>query len=191
MIEELKEHQEWEIINNSDFGLLAQAAPSMKILPRKGSPTPDDMDRLLSLVWKKPAFFLAHPKAIAAFGRECTRRGVPPPTVNIYGNPVITWRGVPIIPTNKLTISDGTDGHEENTTSILLMRVGEKDQGVVGLHQPGIPNEKIPSLSVLFNGVTPDAQRNYLISLYFSCAVLSDDALAILEGVHVSNYHDY
>jgi len=29
-------------------------------------------------VWKQPAFFLTHPEGIAAFGRECTRRGVPP-----------------------------------------------------------------------------------------------------------------
>ena len=28
-------------------------------------------------------FFLAHPQAIAAFGRECTRRGVPPATVTL------------------------------------------------------------------------------------------------------------
>ena len=47
-----------------------------------GAPTPDDLDELLSRVWKEPAFFLAHPRAIAAFGRECTRRGVPPPTVS-------------------------------------------------------------------------------------------------------------
>jgi len=191
MIEELKERQEWEIINNPDYGLLAQVAPSMRMLPRKGSPTPDDMDRLLTMVWKKPAFFLAHPKAIAAFGRECTRRGVPPATVNIFGNPVITWRGVPIVPCNKISISDGRDGREEGTTSILLMRVGEKEQGVIGIHQPGIPNEKLPSLSVLFNGVSADAHRNYLISLYFSCAVLSDDALAVMDSVQVSNYYDY
>ena len=44
-------------------------------------------------VWKKPAFFLAHPKAIAAFERECTWRGVPPVTMNLFGSPVITWRG--------------------------------------------------------------------------------------------------
>jgi hypothetical protein len=50
----------------------------MKIKPRAGAPTPDDLDELIAKVWKEPAFFLAHPRAIAAFGRECTRRGVPP-----------------------------------------------------------------------------------------------------------------
>jgi len=191
MIEEVKERQEWEMINNPDFGLLSQVASHQRILPRKGSPTPDDMDSLLTKVWKKPAFFLAHPRAIAAFGRECTRRGVPPATVNIFGTPVITWRGVPIIPSNKIEISNGNDGRTEGSTSIILMRVGEKEQGVVGLHQPGIPNERVPSLSVLFNGVSDDAHRNYLISLYYSCAVLSDDAIAIMENVQVGNYYDY
>ncbi len=51
---------------------------------RYGAPTPDDLDELLALVWKKPAFFLAHPKAIAAFERECTWRGVPPVTMSLF-----------------------------------------------------------------------------------------------------------
>ncbi len=191
MIEELKEQQEYEIINNPNFGLLAQASSSMRIQPRKGSPTPDDMDQLLSLVWKKPAFFLAHPKAIAAFGRECTRRGVPPPTINLFGSPVLTWRGVPLIPCNKLLVGDGTNGQPAGTTNILLMRVGEKEQGVIGLHQPGIPWEKAPSLSVRFNGVSPEAQVTYLMTLYFSCAVLTEDAIGVMENVQVRNYYDY
>jgi hypothetical protein len=55
-------------------------------------------------VWKEPGFFLAHPRAIAAFGRECTRRGVPPPTVNLYGSQFLTWRGIPLVPSDKLAI---------------------------------------------------------------------------------------
>ena len=77
-IESMKERQEWELINHSDFGLVNQVAPSMRLATRSGPPTPDDMDDLLAKVWKSPAMFLAHPNAIAAFGRECTRRGVPP-----------------------------------------------------------------------------------------------------------------
>ncbi|MBR4114665.1 MAG: cyclic nucleotide-binding domain-containing protein, partial [Bacteroidales bacterium] len=60
-IESIKERQEWELINNKKFGLLAQAAPGYKISARYGAPTPDDLDELLSLVWKEPAFFIAHP----------------------------------------------------------------------------------------------------------------------------------
>ncbi len=32
---------------------------------------------------------------------------------------------------------------------------------------------------------------SYLLTHYFSCAVLTDDALAVLENVEVGYYHDY
>ena len=101
-IEKVKEKQEGEIINNPDYGLLSQVADSMRVQTRHGAPTPDDLDELIARVWKEPAFFLAHPRAIAAFGRECTYRGVPPATVNLFGSPFITWRGIPLIPSDKL-----------------------------------------------------------------------------------------
>ena len=77
-IDALRERQEHELINNRDFGLLHNADLTQRVHTRSGPPTPDDMDELLTLVWKDPAFFLAHPKAIAAFGRECSARGVYP-----------------------------------------------------------------------------------------------------------------
>src|SRR6478735_1999476 len=81
-VEGIKERQEWELINNNKFGLAHSVDPAMRTSTRYGAPTPDDLDELLALVWKKPSFFLAHPKAIAAFERECTWRGVPPVTMN-------------------------------------------------------------------------------------------------------------
>jgi CRP-like cAMP-binding protein len=186
-IEGIKERQEWELVNSQKFGLLHSVDPSMRISARYGTPTPDDLDEMLSRVWKKPAFFLAHPKAIAAFGRECTWRGVPPPTVHVAGIPVITWRGVPLIPCDKLELA----GRRSGTTSILLLRVGEADQGVVGLHQAGIPGEVMPSLSARLMGIDSLGVATYLLTLYFSCAVLTDDALAVLENVEVGYYHDY
>jgi len=201
-IEGMKEREESEIINDPEFGLLHAAAPSMRIRTRSGPPTPDDMDDLLAHVWKEPAFFLAHPRAIAAFGRECTRRGVPPPTVQLFGSPFVTWRGVPIIPSDKLPVNRsnearlphpshrGTD-RPAGLTDILLMRVGEQKQGVVGLHQVGFPGEQAPGLSVRFMGIDNYSTASYLVTLYYSAAVLTDDALAVLENVEVGNYHDY
>ena len=122
-VEAVKEREEWELINHPDFGLLKEVDASQTIKTRKGAPTPDDLDELLGLVWKKPAFFLGHPKAIIAFGREATRRGVPPPTVHLFGTPFITWRGVPLIPSNKL------DVNSKSTTSILLLRCGRSGTG--------------------------------------------------------------
>ncbi|MDD2723926.1 MAG: family 2A encapsulin nanocompartment shell protein [Methylovulum sp.] len=183
-IETIKERQESELINNSEYGLLHNVAAINKIQPRKGAPTPDDLDELLAKVWKQPAFFLAHPLAIAAFGRECTRRGVPPATVTLFGSPFITWRGVPVIPSDKLKIVNGK-------TNILLMRTGESRQGVVGLYQPNLTGEQSMGLSVRFMGINHKAISSYLISLYCTLAVLTDDALAVLENVEVGKYHEY
>jgi hypothetical protein len=189
-IEGIKERQEWEFINNREFGLLHSVDPGQRISTRYGTPTPDDLDDLLTKVWKKPAFFVAHPKAIAAFERECTWRGVPPATINLFGTPVLTWRGVPMIPSDKLEINkNNKPGH--GTTSIILLRVGENEQGVVGLHQAGIPGEISPSLSARLMGLDKLGVASYLLTLYSSLAVLTDDALAVLENVEVGYYHDY
>ncbi|AVT75459.1 MULTISPECIES: family 2A encapsulin nanocompartment shell protein [Rhodopseudomonas] len=185
LIEKVKERQEGELINNAEYGLLANTAPSQRISTRKGPPTPDDLDELITKVWKEPAFFLAHPRAIAAFGRECTRRGVPPPTINMFGSPFLTWRGLPLVPSDKVPFD------EAGRTKILLLRTGEKKQGVVGLFQPGVPGEVAPSLSVRFMGINRKAIASYLISLYCSLAVLTEDALGVLDDVEVGTYHEY
>jgi len=143
-IETIKEKQESELINNADYGLLASVAESQIVYPLTGAPTPDDFDELLTKVWKEPAFFLTHPAAIAAFGRECTRRGVPPPTVSLFGSQFLTWRGLPIAPSDKVPL-------ENNKTKVLLIRTGAARQGVVGLYQPGLAGEQGPGLSVRFS----------------------------------------
>jgi hypothetical protein len=184
IIEKVKERQESELINNTEYGLVNNVDESMRVKTRKGPPTPDDLDELIARVWKEPAFFLAHPRAIAAFGRECTRRGVPPPTVTIFGSPFLTWRGIPLVPSDKVAIKG-------EKTNILLVRTGEKKQGVVGLFQPGIPGEVSPSLSVRFMGINHKAIASYLISLYCSLAILTEDALGVLDNVIVDQYHEY
>lgn len=186
-IEGVKEREEWELINNADFGLLKEAS-SRAIDTRSGPPTPDDLDELLALVWKKPAFFLAHPRAIAAFGRECTRRGVPPPTVHLFGSPFLTWRGVPLLPSEKLEIHKGA---KSATSSILLLRVGEADQGVVGLHKTGVTGEVEPGLSVRYMGTSELSIASHLVTRYFAAAVLTPDAIARLDNVRVDHYQDH
>lgn len=183
-IEIIKERQENELINSSEYGLLSHAVDTQRISTLSGAPTPDDFDELIARVWKEPGFFLTHPLAIAAFGRECTRRGVPPPTVNLFGSPFVTWRGIPLIPSDKVPIAEGK-------TKVLLIRTGEKRQGVVGLFQPGLVGEQSPGLSVRFMGINRNAISSYLISLYCSLAVLTEDAIAVLEDVEVDKYHDY
>ena len=178
-VEALRERQEDELVNNREFGLLHNADLKQRIHTRSGPPTPDDMDELLATVWKDPTVFLAHPRAIAAFGRECSRRGLYPTSIDLGGHQVPAWRGIPLLPCNKIPVS------ESRTSSILLMRTGEKNQGVIGLHQAGIPDEIEPSLSVRFMGINEKAILSYLVSCYFSAAVLVPDALGILENVEI------
>ncbi|SFT32355.1 hypothetical protein SAMN04487904_10133 [Actinopolyspora lacussalsi subsp. righensis] len=65
------------------------------------------------------------------------------------------------------------------------MRTGEQNQGVVGLHQTGIPDEYQPGLSVRFMGIDDKAIISYLVSAYYSAAVLVPDALGVLEHVEI------
>ncbi|MDR1943255.1 MAG: hypothetical protein LBQ19_00370 [Synergistaceae bacterium] len=191
-VESLKERQESQIINSDDYGLLKNAADSQRVQTRDGRPMPDDLDELITKVWKEPSFFLAHPRAVAAFARECTRRGVPPVTANIAGGTFITWRGIPIIPTDKLFVDGQKNPRgKSGKTNILLVRTGESKRGVIGLYQAGLPNEQSRGLSVRFRGIDDNGVASYLLSLYCSAAVLADDALAVLEDVEVGEYYDY
>lgn len=183
-IETIKERQESELVNNAEYGLLHNVAPGQRVKTRAGPPTPDDLDELLTKVWKEPGFFLLHPRAVAAFGRECTRRGVPPPTVSLFGSQFLTWRGVPLVPSDKVPLNGGK-------TSILLVRTGESRQGVVGLYQPDLPGQQSLGLSVRFMGIDQRAIASYLVSLYCSLAILVDDAVGVLDDVEIGKYHDY
>jgi CRP-like cAMP-binding protein len=178
-VEALRERQEDEMINNPDFGLLHNADLRQRIHSRGGTPTPDDLDELLATVWKEPSFFLAHPRTIAAFGREANRLGLYPSSIDMNGVQVTAWRGVPIFPCSKIPITNA------RTSSILLMRTGLEKQGVIGLHQTGIPDEYQPSLSVRFMGISEKAIISYLVTAYYSAAVLVPDALGILEDVEI------
>ena len=191
-IESLRERQESQLINNDDYGLLKNIADSQRIQTRNGAPTPDDLDELITKVWKDPSFFLAHPRAVAAFERECTKRGVPPVTTNIAGGTFIVWRGIPIIPTDKLLV-DGLKNPKSKSgkTNILLVRTGEAKRGVIGLFQRNLKNEQSRGLSVRFRGIDDKGVASYLLSLYCSAAILSDDAIAVLEDVEVGEYYDY
>jgi hypothetical protein len=177
-IAELRERQEHELINNRDFGLLHNVDYSQRLQPISGPPTPDDLDELLCRR-RDSKVFLAHPRAIAAFGRECNKRGLYPSSVALGERTVPAWRGVPILPCPVIPIS----GH--NTSSILVLRTGQDNQGVVGLHQTGIPDEHEPGLNVRFMGIDEKAVISYLVSTYFSAAVLVPDAIGMLENAEL------
>jgi CRP-like cAMP-binding protein len=177
-VEQIRERQEDEMINNPEFGLLHNAELGQRISTRGGPPTPDDFDELLTR-HRDPKCLMAHPRAIAAFGRECSRLGLYPQNIDMGGYSVPAWRGVPVLPCSKIPVS------RTQTTSVLVMRTGEHNQGVIGLNQTGIPDEYEPGLNVRFMGIDEKAIISYLVTAYFSVAVLVPDALGILEDVEV------
>ncbi|WP_049570548.1 family 2B encapsulin nanocompartment shell protein [Streptomyces sp. SBT349] len=177
-VEALRERQEHELVNSREFGLLHNADPRQRIHTRSGPPTPDDMDELISRR-RKTQYLLAHPRTIAAFGRECSARGIHPGHTEIDGVRLGAWRGIPLLPCDKIPVTP------LGTSSVLALRTGQENQGVVGLHQTGIPEEYEPSLNVRFMGINEQAVISYLVSVYFSAAVLVPDALGILEDAEV------
>jgi hypothetical protein len=179
-VEALRERQEHELLNNTDFGLLHNADLKHRLTTRTGPPTPLDLDDLLSRR-RKTRFFLAHPRAIAAFGRACTTHRIYPETTLLDGKRVTTWRGVPILPSDKIPITD------TGTTSILAMRTGEDDAGVIGLRPKELPDQYQPGLNVRFTGTNDQAITSYLVSAYHSAAVLVPDALGILDDVETGS----
>ncbi|MDX3119147.1 family 2B encapsulin nanocompartment shell protein [Streptomyces scabiei] len=178
-VEALRERQEHELINNREFGLLHNADFKQRLHPRSGPPTPDDMDELLCRR-RGTKMFLAHPRTIAAIGRGFNACGLHPDHVDLDGQTVPAWRGVPILPCNKIPIS------KEQTSSIIAMRTGEENQGVIGLRQTGLPDEYEPGLSVRFMGINEQAVVSYLVSTYYSAAVLLPDALGVMENVQIA-----
>ena len=177
-IEALRETEEHELINNRDFGLLHNADYKQRINTRTGPPTPDDLDELLCRR-RKTQCFLAHPRTIAAFRRECTRRGFMADGVEYMGSKVAAWREVPMLPCDKIPIS------ETGTSSIIALRTGLEHQGVIGLFRDGLPDEREPGLSVRRMGINERAVGSYLVTTYYSAAVLIPDALGVLENVEI------
>lgn len=174
----LKERKEYELVNNSEFGLLANCDLKQRIRTRTGPPTPDDLDELITRR-RGAQYLLAHPRTIAAFGRECTKAGIYPPSVLLHDTNVPSWRGIPLLPCPKIPIT------ENLTSSIIVLRTGEDNEGVIGLTQSGLADEIEPGVSVRFMGISEQAIIGYLVTTYYSVAPLVPDALGVLEDCAV------
>ncbi|WP_293351182.1 MULTISPECIES: family 2B encapsulin nanocompartment shell protein [unclassified Microcoleus] len=178
-VHELRERQEYELVNNQEFGLLHNADLSQRFPTRNGPPHPDDIDELIARR-RNSQYIFAHPRAIAAFARQCNRMGLYLESIDVGGNRIPAWRGIPIYPCGKIPIDRTTQ-----TTSIIVMRTGEDNQGVVGLQPAELPDQYEPGLNVRFMGINEKAIISYLVSNYFSAAILVPDAVGILEDVEI------
>lgn len=56
---------------------------------------------------------------------------------------------------------------------------------MVGLRPTAVPDEYEPGLNVRFTGIDERAVLSYLVSDYYSAAVLVPDALGVLENVEL------
>jgi hypothetical protein len=132
-------------------------------------------------VWKEPAFFLTHPLASPPSAANAPAAACRPHRVAVrLAVPHLARH--PADPSDKVPVEDGK-------TKILLLRVGEKRQGVTACSSPAA-GEQGPGLSVRFMGINRNAIASYLIS----CTALwwcTEDALAVLDDVEVGKYHDY
>ncbi|WP_159944371.1 MULTISPECIES: family 2B encapsulin nanocompartment shell protein [unclassified Nocardiopsis] len=177
-IQALRERQEHELVNNREFGLLHNTDFNQRIQTHSGPPTPDDLDDLLTMR-RNTQYMYAHPRTIAAFAKECNARGLSMDSTDINGHKIPAWRGVPLLPCGKIPISD------RQTSSVIAVRTGEDNEGVIGLYQTGLPDEVEPGLNARFMGIDDKAVISYLISTYYSAAILVPDAVGILENAEV------
>jgi len=116
---------------------------------------------------KEPAFFLAHPRAIAAFGRECTRRGVPPPTVNIFGSPFLTWA-------RPLDCADRQVGDQRRQNKYpAATPPGKRNKAWSACSSREFPEKLCPAFLFVSWAFNHRAVASYLISLYCSLAILN------------------
>lgn len=177
-VAELREREEHQLLHHPTDGLLRNVAHAQRVHSRTGRPTPGDLDELLSRR-RRTDVLLAHPRAIAAIRREATACGVLPDEVDVSGHRHTAWRGVPVLPCDKLTVA--ADG----TSTVLALRTGEPDSGVIGLRPAQLPDQREPGLSVRFAGIDDRAVARYLVTAYSTAAVLVPDALGALVDVQV------
>src|ERR1044072_4994267 len=144
-IQALGERQELKMVNNRDFGRMHNCDLKQRIRSRTGPRTPDDIDELITRR-RGAQFLFAHPRTIAAFFRECNKSGLYPANAPLLDTMVPSWRGIPLLPCNKIPIT------EDLTSSVIVMRTGEDNEGVIGLRQTALPDEGEPGLSARFMG---------------------------------------
>lgn len=152
----------------------AQRRPRQRLHTRHGPPTPADLDALVARRRKTrvllPTRARSPPSAGSAAGAARTR-------------PRANWRAVGCGPGVASPCCRATGSRCGTTPPPSSPCTGPADEGVAGLHQPGTPEEHEPSLNVRFMGINEQAVASYLVSPYFSAAVLVPDALGVLEDV--------
>lgn len=184
MIEMIKELQESQLINNFDYGLFVNVIDEQWIFLLMGVLMLDDFDELLMKVWKELVFFFMYLFVIVVFGCECMWCGVLLLMVSLFGLQFFMWCGILLILLDKVLVVDGK-------IKILLLCVGDKCQGVVGLYQLGVVGEQGLGLLVCFMGINNQVIVLYLILLYCLFVVYLLDVLVVFDDVEIVKFYDY
>lgn len=185
--EYMKETKENLIFNHPTYGLVNNIAEAYHIHPG-GPPTPDVLDDILSRGWKGADVFAMHPEVLEVFHRELSNRGLASESVQMFGATFSAWRGLPIIPTNKLQLHGKSRKLKENEvqerergkseSEVLLLRVGEAKQGVVSLFAEGSgTGGPLPGIEMEQMYTDDQSVESYLLTLYSAMAVLTASAL--------------
>ena len=156
------------------YGLYNYCKTKNKCMTYKGSSfNLNILDEMLSNVWIKPTMFILHPELLKLVLSACTTAGIYPGYVEMFGATFSTWRGIPLVPCDKL--------FRKNTYDIFLIRTGERDNGVVQLYNNNISANGVPSLVVKENSTDDYGLISYRVSYYFNIAVLSKDSVFLCE----------
>lgn len=177
-MENIYEHEEDYFINNKVTGLIAQCASKKRTLRLERTIHPDILDELLSMVWNKPSFFLMHPRILAEFSKVCTGLGLTLDYASYFGYTFTTWRGLPIVLSDKIPLSAGSPTH------VFLIRTGVKDSGVIQLFNITPTESGYPGVFVKTSETDKLGTVTTRISLYANIAILSTESVASASIVY-------
>lgn len=158
---------------HENYGLLPYCKEHDRMLDPESKNLPHILDTMMEHVWIKPSFFVMHQSSLRQLLFDCTSMGIYPSTIDVFGCSFISWRGIPILPSNKL--DNGGKSY------IFLMRTGEDVRGVVMLKNSSLTHNKIKSLSVKEKSTDSKGISSFHIAYYCNVAVLSPDAIICVE----------
>ncbi|XWV25524.1 membrane protein [Tupanvirus deep ocean] len=171
-IENIYEQQEKFFINNSQTGLITYCTKNDRAKEYEIPISPNMLDDLLGMVWNRPTFYLMHPAALVDFCKACNSQSLNTGSMELFGYQFVTWRGLPIITSDKIPYEKGT------RTFAFLIRSGENDMGVVQLYNITPTKSGYPGVFVETSMTDNLGSVNTRVTLYTNIAVLSKEAIA-------------
>ena len=162
-------------------------ADRMRITTRTGAPTPDDLDELIAKVWKEPAFFLAHPR-----GHRRFRPRVHAPRRAAADGDAVRLAVPHLARPAAGAVRQGASRRRTARRRSCCCARARRSRASSACSSRACPARSAPSLSVRFMGINRARHRVLPRSRSTArLAVLTEDALGVLEDVEVGKYHDY